>query len=56
MANDIVEQENAFVTIRLPESLKQEVDKIAMESMRSRSAQIIVFIMQGIERAKLTDS
>lgn len=56
MTNETVEQENAFVTIRLPESLKKEVDQIAMENMRSRSAQIIVFIMQGIERAKLTDS
>lgn len=56
MANESVEQENAFVTIRLPESLKKEVDQIAMDNMRSRSAQIIVFIMQGIERAKLSDS
>ena len=56
MANETVEQENAFVTIRLPESLKKEVDQIAMANMRSRSAQILLFIMQGLERAKLSDS
>lgn len=56
MANEPVEQENTFVTIRLPDAIKKEVDQVAMDNMRSRSAQILLFIMQGLERAKLSDS
>lgn len=42
------EPKNAFVTLRLPESLMEELKRCAERETRTISAQILHFVKQGI--------
>lgn len=44
------EQETTFVTVRMPTELVKQIDELAMEAMRSRSAQVIMMLKQTLER------
>lgn len=41
------EQETTFVTVRMPADLVKQIDELAMEAMRSRSAQVIMMLKQA---------
>ena len=42
------EQENTFVTVRMPSELVKQIDELATEAMRSRSAQVIMMLKQAL--------
>jgi predicted DNA-binding protein len=42
--------ETKFVSIRMPVELVKQIDALAKESMRSRTAQILVILMQALKR------
>jgi predicted transcriptional regulator len=46
------EQENTFVTVRMPSELVKQIDELATEAMRSRSAQVIIMLKQALERGE----
>lgn len=46
------EQETTFVTVRMPSELVKQIDELAIEAMRSRSAQVIIMLKQALERGE----
>ena len=44
------DQETMFVTVRMPTELVKQIDALAVEAMRSRTAQVIVLLRQALER------
>jgi len=46
------EQENTFVTVRMPSELVKQIDELATEAMRSRSAQVIIMLKQALDACK----
>ena len=46
------EKKEAFVTVRMPESLMLELKRCAAEDTRTLSAQILHYIKQGIATSK----
>jgi hypothetical protein len=46
------EKKEAFVTVRMPESLMLELKRCAAEDTRTLSAQIMHYIKQGIATSK----
>lgn len=44
------EQETTFVTIRMPVELVNQIDELAIEAMRSRSAQVMFMLRQCLEK------
>ena len=44
------DQETMFVTVRMPADMVKQIDELAMEAMRSRSAQVIMMLKQALER------
>jgi hypothetical protein len=42
--------ETKFVSIRMPVELVKQIDALAAESLRSRTAQILVLLMQAMKR------
>jgi predicted transcriptional regulator len=43
------DQETMFVTVRMPTELVKQIDALAVEAMRSRTAQVIVLLRQALE-------
>jgi len=41
-----------FVTIRMPKSIVEKIDFLAIDSMRTRSSQILFLIKNAIEEEK----
>jgi metal-responsive CopG/Arc/MetJ family transcriptional regulator len=43
------QSEPVFVTVRMPADLVKQIDELAVEAMRSRSAQVILMLRQRLE-------
>ena len=46
------DQETMFVTVRMPADVVKKIDELAMEAMRSRSAQVIMMLKQALDACK----
>lgn len=47
-------KEFTFVTMRVPDDIIKQIDELATEAMRSRSAQIILMIKRQLEAPATT--
>jgi len=45
-------QKATFVTVRMPADLVKQIDELAIEAMRSRSAQVIMMLKQALDACK----
>lgn len=41
-----------YVTVRMPADLVKQIDELAMDAMRSRSAQVIMLLKQALGACK----
>lgn len=46
----MADTEFTFVTIRMPVAIKEQVQEQAIEAVRTMSAQILHYVIQGLQR------
>lgn len=50
MNDEVQTPETTFVTVRMPVELVRQIDELAIEAMRSRSAQVMFMLRQCLEK------
>lgn len=50
MSEEAQTPETVFVTVRMPAEIVKQIDDLAIEAMRSRSAQVIFMLRQCLEK------